>query len=97
MLVRRRPRQPHIGPRRDLLPKRGARHLIEPVPGEPGRFYAESSSAPGEHYLVDINEVEETNAGPVTGTCQCKGWSVRKTCSHLDDARVYNDRFLKKD
>lgn len=67
-------------------------HHCEPVPGEPGRYYVKSRSAAkkgeDESYTVDIFEKEETNGGTVTGTCPCKGWSVRKDCSHLTDARA---------
>lgn len=63
------------------------KHKIEPVPGEFGRYYVESNSAPGERYIVDVLIEEETNAGVIKGTCPCKGWSVRKRCSHLDEAR----------
>lgn len=66
-------------------------HECIPIIGERGRFMVKSASAAkrgeDEGYIVDIFEVEQTNIGPVTGTCPCKGWSVRKTCSHLDDSR----------
>jgi hypothetical protein len=65
-------------------------HTVVPVPGETGRFHVESATTPGEWYLVDISEHEQTSLGTVCGTCQCKGWSVRKRCSHLDDARQHH-------
>lgn len=65
-------------------------HNCEPIPGEPGRFYVKSRSAAkageDESYIVDVLAEEETNVGIVKGTCACKGWQVRKTCSHVDDA-----------
>lgn len=70
-------------------------HEVVPVPGEPGRFYVKSRSAAkkgdDEQYIVDVLEREETNEGVVIGTCGCKGWSVRKTCSHLIDAKASYD------
>jgi hypothetical protein len=45
-----------------------------------------------EAYVVDVLAIEETAQGKVTGTCGCKGWQVRKTCSHLTDAREYHER-----
>lgn len=67
-------------------------HECIPIIGERGRFLVKSASAKkegkDEGYVVDVLEVEDTNVGPVTGTCPCKGWSVRKTCSHLDDAKA---------
>ncbi len=51
-------------------------HHVEEIKGEPHRFRVESASAPGEHYVVDLETFE----------CPCKGWSVRKWCSHLSDA-----------
>jgi hypothetical protein len=40
-----------------------------------------------EAYIVDIFAEEDTSIGRVTGTCPCKGWRIRKDCSHLKDAR----------
>jgi hypothetical protein len=51
-------------------------HEVQEIKGEPHRFQVESSTAPGEHYVVCLEDF----------TCPCKGWSVRKWCSHLDDA-----------
>lgn len=64
-------------------------HAVEPINGEPGRFRVESSSTPGEWYTVDIAEEHQDpgSGAKYYGTCPCKGWSVRKRCSHLDDAR----------
>lgn len=63
-------------------------HNVRPIEGEPGRFWVESSSAPGEGYNVDISEQHVADDGTkYYGTCPCKGWSVRKRCTHLDDAR----------
>lgn len=66
-------------------------HVVRAVVGEPGRYWVDSHSFPGEWYIVDVLEVEPTNAGHIRGTCGCKGWSVRKSCSHLDDARDYHE------
>lgn len=63
-------------------------HVVRAVAGEPGRYWVDSHSFPGEWYIVDVLEVEPTNAGHIRGTCGCKGWQVRKTCSHLTDARL---------
>lgn len=72
------------------------RHDCVPVPGEPGRFYVKSRSAAkegkDEEYIVDVLAVEETDKGKVTGTCPCKGWQVRKTCSHVVDATAEHER-----
>lgn len=54
-------------------------HKVEEIKGEPHRFQVESKSAPDEHYIVCLEDF----------TCPCKGWSVRKWCSHLDDAISY--------
>lgn len=74
------------------------RHECIPIHGEHGRFTVKSASAAkkghDEAYIVDVLAVEETNAGAVTGTCPCKGWSVRKTCSHLVDARAKHDELM---
>ena len=71
-------------------PEKPPEHECVPVPGEFGRYYVKSRSAAAEgkdeKYIVDVLIEEHTNAGIVTGTCQCKGWQVRKTCSHLKDA-----------
>lgn len=70
--------------------KETPRHIIEPVPGEPGRFYVDSRSEKLERaYIVEPAAVEDTNVGKVVGICPCKGWSIHKHCSHVDDARDY--------
>lgn len=75
--------------------KKRERHECIPIHGEHGRYTVKSASAAkkghDEAYIVDIFEREPTNAGEVLGTCGCKGWSVRKTCSHLVDARAKHD------
>jgi hypothetical protein len=49
-------------------------------------YQVESRSSPGEHYNVDLAGLY---ANPRTQPkCPCKGWSVRKWCSHIDDAVV---------
>lgn len=67
-------------------------HKCVPIHGERGRFTVASRSAAkdgkDEAYIVDVLEEEDTAIGRVTGTCGCKGWSVRKTCSHLEDAKA---------
>lgn len=71
-------------------------HKVTPIHGEWGRYSVPSASAAkdgqDEAYIVDVLEAEETNAGTIVGTCGCKGWSVRKTCSHLDDAKAEHAR-----
>lgn len=58
-------------------------HKIEPVPGEPGRYYSDSASEELERaYIVDVME----------GTCPCKGFSVRKHCTHLLDATDVHEK-----
>lgn len=48
-----------------------------------------------EAYIVDVLQEEHTDShGLVTGTCPCKGWSVRKDCSHLKDAREYHTQLV---
>ncbi len=73
-------------------------HKCIPVHGEFGRYTVNSASAAKkgleEAYIVDVLAKEETNAGEVVGTCPCKGWQVRKECSHLDDAREEHLRRL---
>lgn len=68
-------------------------HRCIPIKGEFGRYTVDSRSAAKagheEAYIVDVLAQEHTvTHGLVTGTCPCKGWSVRKTCSHLVDARA---------
>lgn len=71
-------------------------HKCVPIKGEFGRYTVNSRSAAKagheEAYIVDVLAVEDTDKGPVTGTCPCKGWSVRKTCSHLVDATAEHAR-----
>lgn len=72
-------------------------HKCVPIHGERGRFTVASASAAKagneEAYIVDIFEKEMTTAhGEVVGTCGCKGYSVRGTCSHLTDARAEHAR-----
>lgn len=77
---------------RSGAPKQKARrfHLVEPVPGEAGRFYVDSFGDKEERaYIVEPAAVEETNGGKVIGTCPCKGWQIHKHCSHIDHARDY--------
>lgn len=77
---------------RNGAPNRKARrfHLVEPVPGEHGRFFVDSFSEKQERaYVCEPAAVEETNIGKVIGTCACVGWSIHKRCSHIDDARDY--------
>lgn len=67
-------------------------HKCVPIAGEFGRYTVASASAAKagkeEAYIVDVLAEEQTEThGLVTGTCGCKGWSVRKTCSHVVDAK----------
>jgi hypothetical protein len=62
--------------------KTRARHICIPVPGEFGRYQVESASAPGEHYYVDV----------ISGECPCRGWEIRKHCSHLDDSKDEHEK-----
>jgi hypothetical protein len=72
------------------------KHAVTPIHGEFGRYSVNSATAAkkglDEAYVVDVLAIEETAQGKVTGTCGCKGWQVRKTCSHLTDAREYHER-----
>lgn len=54
---------------------------IEPVPGKPGAYRAESETTPGRFYLV-------TDAG-----CNCPAYSFRGRCWHwsMRIVRVVND------
>ncbi len=78
-------------------PKR-EKHKCVPIHGEFGRYTVDSRSAAKkgreEAYIVDVLAVEETNVGTIIGTCPCKGWQVRKTCSHLDDAKEEHARIV---
>jgi hypothetical protein len=71
-------------------------HKCIPVRGEFGRYTVASASAAKEGkeevYIVDVLQEEETNVGVIVGTCPCKGWSIRKTCSHLEDAKKEHAR-----
>lgn len=85
-LIRQKPPKPPREP-----------HECVPIVGEFGRYYVKSRSAAkkgdDEAYTVDVLAEEHTDShGLVTGTCPCKGWSVRKTCSHLDDAKIEHER-----
>lgn len=85
-------RQPSPKPKREP-------HKCVPIVGEFGRFTVDSRSAAKagheEAYIVDVLEKEQTVAhGEVTGTCGCKGFSVRGTCSHLVDAKAEHERII---
>jgi hypothetical protein len=71
------------------------KHHVTPIAGEFGRYFVNSKSAAkkgkDEGYVVDVLATEETAGGRVTGTCPCRGWQIRKTCSHLDDSREYHE------
>lgn len=68
-------------------------YKVVAILGEFGRYFVPSASAPDEGYNVDVLEEEHTKShGLVKGTCPCKGWSVRKTCTHLDDAKAEHER-----
>lgn len=71
-------------------------HKCIPIKGEFGRYMVASASAAKEGkeeaYIVDVLIEEETNVGMIVGTCPCKGWQVRKTCSHLRDATAEHTR-----
>lgn len=77
--------------REQTTKKERPKHTVTPIHGEFGRYTVNSFSAAkkgqDENYVVDVLAQEETNVGLITGTCPCKGWQVRKTCSHLEDAR----------
>lgn len=81
---------------REPAKKEREKHAVTPIHGEFGRYSVNSESAAkkglDEAYVVDVLAEEETNQGKVTGTCGCKGWQVRKTCSHLADAKEYHER-----
>jgi hypothetical protein len=63
-------------------------HVCTPIIGEFGRYTVPSRSEEGD-YIVDVLAEEQTEThGLVVGTCPCKGWSVRKTCTHLDDCKI---------
>jgi hypothetical protein len=76
-------------------------HECVPIKGEFGRYYVPSRSAAKagheEGYVVDVLAKEQTDThGEVVGTCPCKGWSVRKTCTHLDDAKIKHEKVVAK-
>src|SRR4051812_2785449 len=77
------------------------KHHVTPIAGEFGRFSVNSRSAAkkglDEVYIVDVLAEEDTGQGKVTGTCGCKGWQIRKTCSHLTDAREYHEKIASID
>jgi hypothetical protein len=92
----RQPNQPSSKPK----PER-ERHKCTPIKGEFGRYTVPSRSAAKEGheeaYIVDVLAKEETEThGTVVGTCPCKGWQVRKTCSHLDDARLEHEQVVAR-
>jgi hypothetical protein len=74
------------------------KHKVTPIVGEFGRYAVDSHSMAKKGregtYIVDVLEKEDTNAGTIVGTCACKGWSVRKTCSHLEDAREVHNQVV---
>lgn len=74
-------------------------HKCIPVHGEFGRYVVNSRSAEKEGkeevYIVDVLQEEETDVGLIQGTCPCKGWQIRKHCSHLDDAKIEHARLLR--
>jgi hypothetical protein len=71
-LLRRKPSPPNT------------RHVI--TPHDNGTYLVESKSAPGEYYVVDVSGVKiVVKQWP---TCPCKGYSVRKDCTHVHDAIV---------
>lgn len=73
------------------MPKPHVPHKVEPIEGEKRRYRVESTSHPGEHYVVDINEEHQADDGTKSyGTCGCKGWSIRKKCTHIDDSRQFH-------
>lgn len=85
-------RQPPSKPKREP-------HKCIPIKGEFGRYTVNSRSAAKagheEAYIVDVLAVEEIEShGKVTGTCPCKGWQVRKTCSHLTDAIAEHEKYV---
>jgi hypothetical protein len=70
-------------------------HHVTPVAGEFGRYVVNSRSAAkkgkDEVYIVDVLAEDVTAGGEkVVGTCPCRGYQIRKTCSHLDDCRAYH-------
>ena len=81
---------------REETKKPREKHAVTPIHGEFGRYSINSSSAAkkglDEAYVVDVLAEEETAQGKVVGTCGCKGWQVRKTCSHLTDAKEFHEK-----
>ena len=81
-----------------LREKPRSKHTVIPVHGEFGRYTVNSLSAAkkgqDENYVVDVLASEETAVGTVTGVCPCKGWQVRKDCSHLKDAREKHEEIV---
>jgi hypothetical protein len=95
-LVRQNQNQPSSKPKPEREP-----HECVPIKGEFGRYYVKSRSAAkaglDEAYTVDVLAKEQTDShGEVVGTCPCKGWQVRKTCTHLDDARIKHETVVAK-
>jgi hypothetical protein len=70
---------------------------VIPVHGEWGRYTINSRSAAkkgqDEVYIVDVLEEHVHNDGEkAIGVCPCKGFQIRRKCSHLDDAREYHEK-----
>jgi hypothetical protein len=83
--------------REQSKPKEREKHAVTPIHGEWGRYSINSASAAkkglDEVYIVDVLEENETLAhGKITGTCGCKGYQVRGTCSHLVDAKEFHEK-----
>lgn len=76
--------------------KPGEKHVVIPVHGEWGRYTVNSRSAAkkglDEAYIVDVLAEEIYEGGKVVGVCPCRGFQIRKRCSHLDDAREYHEK-----
>ena len=50
---------------------------VEPIIGEPHRYYVQSRSNPDMKYIVDVSSVKEDRG------CGCRGYECRKTCEHF--------------
>lgn len=93
-------REPEEGMISRPLPSKPERipHECVPVPGEFGRYYVKSRSAAkqgkDETYIVDVLEEGgyHGDGESIVGICPCKGYQVRKTCTHLDDAKAEHER-----
>lgn len=98
MALKRDPDYPMLEPPNP--PRR--KHKVTPIIGEYGRYMVDSHSMlkRGKEgaYIVDLFEKEQTDQGAiVTGTCACKGWQIRKTCSHLIDAQEVHQTVYAKE